>query len=261
MKLASQEGLAPGKELAEKLDNLAAYGYQGIEFWGGGLENRQDAIARAIENHSVKPSTICAGYPGCLLDGDRAEREKAINGVKTLLKVAANIGAVGLIVVPIFGGPRISDLTPYKTARQLEVELLVKLMQDLGGYAQETGATILLEPLNRYETHFLRTLNDAVEICKQVNNPRVAIMADFFHMSIEERDIAQSVEAAGNYIKHVHLADSTRQLPGYGHTDFKSGFAALKKIGYQNYMALECGVPGPANVELPKSAKYMKQWL
>ena len=261
MKLASQEGLVPGKTLAEKLDNLATYGYQGIEFWGGGLENRQDEIIRATENHLVKPSTICAGYPGCLLDGNRSERDKAIEGIRTLLKVAANIGAVGLIMVPIFGGPRINDLSPYKNARQLEVELLVALLKDLGGYAEEVGSIILVEPLNRYETHFIKTLNDGVEICKQVSSPNVAIMADFFHMSIEERNIAESIEAAGSYIKHVHLADSTRQLPGYGHTDFKSGFAALKQIGYQNYMALECGVPGPGEIELPKSAQYMKAWI
>jgi sugar phosphate isomerase/epimerase len=94
-----------------------------------------------------------------------------------------------------------------------------------------------------------------------VNNPNVQIMADFFHMSIEEANIAESIRAAGSYIKHIHLADSTRLLPGYGHTDFKSGFAALKEIGFENYMALECGVPGPREVELPKSANYMKQWL
>ncbi|MBI1924502.1 sugar phosphate isomerase/epimerase [Candidatus Poribacteria bacterium] len=261
MKLASQEGLVSGKELSQKLDNLAEYGYQGIEFWGGGLEKRQDEIIRATENHPVKPSTICAGYSGCLLDGARSERDKAVEGIRTLLKVAANIGAVGLIMVPIFGAPRINDLSPYKTARQLEVELLVELLKDLGQYASEVGSLILVEPLNRYETHFIKTLNDGVDICKQVNSSNVAIMADFFHTSIEERNIAESIEAAGSYIKHVHLADSTRQLPGYGHTDFKSGFEALRKVGYQNYMALECGVPGPSEVELPKSAQYMKRWL
>jgi sugar phosphate isomerase/epimerase len=86
-------------------------------------------------------------------------------------------------------------------------------------------------------------------------------MADFFHMSLEERNIPESIEAAGEYIRHVHLADSTRELPGYGHTDFADGFAALRRIGYRDYMALECRVPGPGEVELPKSATYMKQWL
>lgn len=261
MKLASQEGLVPGRDLSEKLDNLAEYGYQGIEFGGRGLEERQDEIIKATENHSVKPSSICAGFRGCPLDCDQVQRELAVSDMKKLLEVAANIGAVGLIMVPVFGGPRINDLSPYKSAIQLEKELLVILLKELGDYAAQFGSTVLVEPLNRYETHLLRKLDDAVEICEKVNSPNVQIMADFFHMSIEEQNIPRSIESAGNYIKHVHLADSTRLLPGYGHTDFESGFAALKEIGYENYMALECGVPGDATVELPKSAEYMKQWL
>ena len=261
MKLSSQEKMVPGAELGEKLDNLAAYGYEGIEFGGNSLGERQDEIVKATENHPVKASTICAGYPGCLLDSDPEQRELAIAGIRSLLKVGAAIGAVGLIMVPVFGAPRISDLSPYKTTTELETELLVEILKDLGGYAEEVGSIVLLEPLNRYETHFIRSLNDGVEICKRVGSPNVAIMADFFHMSLEERNIPESIEAAGEYIRHVHLADSTRELPGYGHTDFAAGFAALKRIGYRDYMALECRVPGPGEVELPKSATYMKQWL
>ena len=261
MKLSSQEKMVPGAELGEKLDNLAEYGYEGVEFGGRGLEERQDEIVKATENHPVKASTICAGYPGCLLDSDPEQRELAISGIRSLLKVGAEIGAVGLIMVPIFGAPRISDLSPYKTTTELETELLVEILKDLGGYAEEVGNIVLLEPLNRYETHFIKTLNNGVEICKRVGSPNVAIMADFFHMSLEERNIPESIEAAGEYIRHVHLADSTRELPGYGHTDFADGFAALRRIGYRDYMALECAIPGPREIELPKSATYMKQWL
>jgi len=261
MKLAAQEGMVPGRTLAEKLDNLEEYGYEGIEFWGSGLEERQDEIINATSQSKVKPSTICAGFRGCPLDADKAQRDLAMSDMKNLLKVAANIGAVGLIMVPIFGGPRIPDLSPYKTARQLEMELLVILLKELGDYAKEVGSVVLVEPLNRYETHLLNRLEQGVDVCKQVNSPNVKIMADFFHMSIEERDIPKSIVEAGKYVYHIHLADSTRLLPGYGHTDFQAGFAALKKIGYDKYMALECGVPGDREVELPKSAAYMKQWI
>ena len=261
MKLASQEGLVPGRDLSERLDNLAKYGYEGIEFGGGGIQNRQDEIIKATQNHQVKPSTICAGYGGCLVDGNKSERDRAMSDIKSLLNVAANIGAVGLIMVPVFGDLRINDLSPYKSARQLTEELLVTLLKELGDHAKEVGSIVLVEPLNRYETRFINRLEQGVDICKRVNNPNVQIMADFFHMSIEESNIAESIKTADSYIKHVHLADSTRLLPGYGHTDFKSGFAALKEIGFENYMALECGVPGPGEVELPKSANYMKQWL
>lgn len=260
MKLASQEGLVPGRDLAEKLDNLAQYGYEGIEFGGGGIRDRQGEIIKATENHPVKPSSICAGYGGCLLDSDSAEREQAMSDIKMLLSVAANIGAVGLIVVPIFGGPRLSEQEG-KSVRQVEEGMLVSQLKELGDYADEVGSIVLVEPLNRYETHFINRLEQGINICKQVDKAGVQIMADFFHMNIEEADIAQSIEEAGSYVKHVHLADSNRILPGYGHTDFNSGFAALKNIGFENYMALECGVPGEREVELPKSAKYMKQWL
>jgi sugar phosphate isomerase/epimerase len=78
-------------------------------------------------------------------------------------------------------------------------------------------------------------------------------------MSIEEANIADSIRMAGKHIAHVHLADSTRQLPGYGHTDFKAGFAALRDIGYDKYMALECGNPdSDKQAGLKKSAEYLK---
>ena len=89
----------------------------------------------------------------------------------------------------------------------------------------------------------------------------VRIMADFFHMSIEERDIPASIREAGSAIQHVHLADSTRLLPGYGHTDFRSGFSALKEIGFDRYMALECGIPGKPEEELPKAVTYLRSCM
>ncbi|HIE28020.1 TPA: sugar phosphate isomerase/epimerase, partial [Candidatus Poribacteria bacterium] len=89
----------------------------------------------------------------------------------------------------------------------------------------------------------------------------IKIMADFFHMNIEEEDIAQSLKQAASYVQHVHLADSTRLLPGYGHTDFKKPFAVLKEIGYDKYMALECSIPGEPQEELPKCAEYLRQCI
>lgn len=259
MHLACQEGMAPGGDLREKLDNLAACGYEGIEFGGGGLVNRVSEIKAATANHPIKPSTVCGGFSGCPLDADRAEREKALGDIKNLLAAAADIGAVGMIFVPLFGGPRIPDLSPYANPIQLEMELLYKLMDEMGHEAAKNGVKLLLEPLNRYETHLINRLEQGVAVCEKLQNEHVAIMADFFHMSIEEPDIPESIRKAGRWISHVHLADSNRQLPGYGHTDFKSGFRALKEIGFDKYMALECGIPGAdRKSELKRSADFMR---
>jgi len=258
LKLAVQENMLPGASLAEKLDNLEKYGYEGIEFWGGGILDRVKEIKKALKGRKVKASTICAGYPGCPLSADRAERDQAQASARELLKAAGEIGAVGLIYVPIFGGPRIPDLSPCKDAIALEKELLTLYAAELGEVAVKAGTLLLLEPLNRYETHLLCRLEQAVEIAKACGSKGVKLMADFFHMNIEEPDIAESIRQAGDHVAHVHLADSIRWLPGYGHTDFRSGFAALKGIGFKGYMALECHIPGDPKVELPKCAKYLK---
>lgn len=168
----------------------------------------------------------------------------------------------GLIMVPIFGGPRIPDLSPLANAIDLEKDLFTKLCEEWGQTAAKAGTCLLIEPLNRYETHLIRTLQDGVDICERVGNPHVKIMADFFHMSIEEQNISAAIRSAGRHIVHVHLADSNRQMPGLGHTDFKAGFAALKEIGYTGYMALECGNPDPNKQNgLARSASYLKMQM
>lgn len=262
MKFACQEGLAVGSALNEKLDNLAAAGYEGIEFWGANLWDRVAEISQATANHSVKASSICAGFRGCPLDADKKERDKASEDIHRLLQTSGELGMAGLIMVPIFGSPRIPDLSPLAGAVQLEKDLLCKLFDDWGKTAEKAGTYLLLEPLNRYETHLIRTLKDGTDICERVGNPNIKIMADFFHMSIEEENTAASIRAAGSHIAHVHLADSTRQLPGYGHTDWKAGFDALKEIGFNQYMALECGNPAEdKQAGLKRSADFLKKLL
>lgn len=261
MKLAVQDGMLPGKTLVEKMANCKQFGYEGVEFWGSGLADRVDEIKAACAETGVAASTICAGYPGCPLDADKGERDSAFDGCLELLEVAGEIGAVGLIFVPIFGGPRVPDLTPYKDAIALEQELLVRICRRLAKHADKNGTLLLLEPLNRYETHLINRLEQGVEICEKVNAPGIKIMADLFHMNIEEPRIEDSIAQASKWIAHVHLADSIRWLPGYGHTDFRGAFAALKKIKFGGYMALECHVPGDAAKELSKCARLLKKAL
>ncbi len=70
-------------------------------------------------------------------------------------------------------------------------------------------------------------------------------MAGFFHMNIEEADIPASIQQAGARIVYVHVADSNRLQPGRGHLDFQPDFRALKEIGYDGCLGIECRVAGP----------------
>lgn len=259
MKLSCREGMVPGETLKEKFKNLENWGYEGIEITGN-VKERIEEIKEAEKESKVKVSTI-AGVGGCLLSPEREERERALSDMRELLPLCSELGAVGVIFVPIFGGARLPDLSPLFSTVELEKELLIEQLKVVAKDAESSGSFLLLEPLNRYETHFIKTLADGVEICKAVSSPNLKIMADFFHMNIEEEDIAQSLKQAASYVQHVHLADSTRLLPGYGHTDFKKPFAVLKEIGYDKYMALECSIPGEPQEELPKCAEYLRQCI
>ena len=259
MKLACQDSMVSGGNFNEKFDKIERYGFEGVEVWGSQLldDRACSELERALEGRKLKISTICSGYRGCLLDGDRAQRELAVNDMKRLLGIGGQVGAVGLITVPIFGPPKISDGSPMESVIKMELELLVEICKELGEHAEKAGTLVLLEPLNRYETHLLNRLEQGYDMCERVNMPSVKMMADFFHMNIEEGDIPGAITGAKEHLRHVHLADSTRLLPGYGHTDFGAGFAALKQIGYEWFMSLECEIPGEEEEDLRRCVKHL----
>jgi len=262
MKLAVQENLLPGETFFEKLCNAEKFGFEGVEVWGRKLTERLQEIKSSLERSKLKVSTICSGYPGDLLGADSQVRKTAIEGIKERLRICADLGGIGVITVPTFGRPKIPDLYPWRPdIREIEKQILIEECKILGDYAEDVGSYVILEPINRYETHFMNTLRQAVELCEAINREKVKIMADFFHMNIEEADIAASLEEASDHIVHIHLADSNRMLPGYGHTDFEKPFKVLRKNGYRNFMALECRVPGDPYETLPKSVEYLRRFM
>lgn len=245
MKIALQTGLIPGGSVADKQKWAADQGVAGLEIGSGECtEANADATLRAYENSPVPVVSICGNPSFDFLDPSREKRRKSIEECKQVLKVAGRLGAVGQIVPPIFGGPRLPDLSPLEDPITLEKRLLVEIVQELGDAAAAAGTKLLLEPLNRYEQHLLRRQADGVEICERAGHPAVAIISDFYHMHIEETDSPAALRAAGPYVQHVHLADNTRMEPGTGDIDFVANFTALKEIGFAGYMAYECGITG-----------------
>ena len=121
--------------------------------------------------------------------------------------------------------------------------------------------TAVLEPINRYETSFYHSLEEAVTACDRLGSNRIKIVADFFHMQIEERDIVESIESAAGYIHHVQLGDSNRELPGQGHTDFRAGFAALQRTGYDRFLAIECRIPRDPERELGQCVEFLRRQM
>jgi sugar phosphate isomerase/epimerase len=257
MQIAIQEDMLPGRSMLEKFENARKLGVQGIEFWGRGLSAKVPAIAEAMLETGIAAATVNHGRQGRLLDPHVVERERALAELRDSIACAVDIGARGVIFVPHFFGPVLPDLTPYKTADELQAELLYTHLRTLSDFADAMGVDLYVEPINRYETHFMNRLEQAASITRKLNHHRVKIVADVFHMAMEEENLAQALHDHADQIGHVHLADSNRRLPGRGTTDFATIASALNTIGFDGWAAFECGSPSDNQ---QYAAEYMAEF-
>jgi sugar phosphate isomerase/epimerase len=244
MPIAIQEDMLTGDSLVAKFEHARALGVDGIEFWGAGLTDKVPEIVAAMQHTGLRSAPVNHGNLGRLLDPQPAERERALAQLRQSIMNACDIAAPGVIFVPHFGAPILPDLSPWMSAAELEAEMMYTHLRTLSDYADAVGVDLYVEPINRYETHLLNRLEQAARITRRLNHPRVHIVADLFHMALEETDIPAVIRAHGDCIGHVHLADSNRRLPGEGTTDFAAAAAALSEIGYRGWASYECGRPG-----------------
>lgn len=220
-----------------------------------------DEIQRALDHSGIHVSSLCTQGSDDFVHPDAAERIKRIQGLAHYLQLAEELGAAGVIGLPIRKAVRLPDLSPVGDEASLISDLAVAALREALSKTANAQAKVFLEPLNRYETHYLKTLHHAAELCQKVGGSRVRIMADLFHMSIEEAHLARSAAAVSGHIGHIHLADSNRLEPGQGHTDFIEVFRVLKQEQYGGWMALECGLSGEADTVLPAAVKFLRdQW-
>lgn len=271
MKIAVQVGLLPGETMSDKAKWARDHGVDGVEMnvWNVPHDKlRRDAeqVATILPVSSVCANAEADGTPSFdFLDPDKAKRRKSIEASRAILTLCGEIGAVGQIVPPIFGAARVPDLSPFLTPLEVEDRLAVALLQELGPHAQANGVKLLLEPLNRYEQHYLKRLRDGVRVIEAADAPGVALLADLFHMHIEEPNSPQALRDAGAHVAHLHLADNTRQEPGTGDIDFVAAFRALRDIGFTGYMAYECGVTGATAdekaVSLARSLEFVQSCI
>lgn len=268
MKIALQLGLIPGSSVKDKAQWAKDHGVEGLELgaWGGVEKLRREAE----EINGILPITSVCG--NCDLEGngsflfldpDKKKRRASIDGSIAVLKFCGEVGAAGQIVPPIFGAPTVPDLSPVITIAELEDQLMIAACQELGPIAAENNTLFMLEPLNRYEQHYLRRQADGIRIIDAAQTPGIGLLSDLFHMHIEETDTPEALRAAKGYTSHLHLADNTRQEPGTGDIDFVAAFRALKENGFTGYMAYECGISGNSDEEkadnLARSLKFVRE--
>ena len=223
-------------DLATSCKTAKELGFDAIELFAPGPDAAPDLKAILSDNGlSLAAVGTGAGYVKhglTLSDEDASVRRKAFDFVKSMIEFGAKHHAPAII-------GSMQGRWGMGHSREAATGQLVWALQTLGEYAGRCGTKLIYEPLNRYETNFCNRLEEGVDLLKMANEPHVMLLADLFHMSIEEVDIAKAIESVGDKIGHVHLADSNRRPAGGGHTNFKRIASALEKIGYAGYISAE----------------------
>jgi D-psicose/D-tagatose/L-ribulose 3-epimerase len=105
--------------------------------------------------------------------------------------------------------------------------------------AAERGVKLAIEPLNRYETSLVNTVEQGLALLEEVDHPACGLLLDSFHMNIEEKDPAAAARAAGDRIVHVHACGTDRGSPGADAFDWPAFLAALDGAGYRGPLCIE----------------------
>jgi sugar phosphate isomerase/epimerase len=220
--------------LPEAFATAAAIGFDAVElFLPGPYFVSVEQVESLAAIHGLEIAAIGTGA-GMLRHGlsvtDPSEelREKALHFVISMIDFGAH-----------FKAPAILGSMQGQNTGLDSIDHLAAALQRCSAAAEIHGVPFLYEPLNRYETNFFNRLGDAARFLEKNRLGNVALLADLFHMNIEEGDLGEAIRRAGELIGHVHFADSNRQAMGFGHTDSKQVIAALRDISYSGYLSAE----------------------
>jgi 5-keto-L-gluconate epimerase len=217
----------------------AELGYDGVEIH---LQRPEDidrhAVRELAQRHGLGVPTLgtgmAAGREGLAFsDADPAIRARAVQRILGQIDLASVLRA-GVTIGLIYG--RLGSDPARKEERGAAA---VECLKECCRHAEQQGVTLFLEAINRYEMDQLVTLDAALACVRTVGSGSLKLLADTFHMNIEEADLAATLRRAAGLLGHVHLSDSNRQVPGHGHLDMRSVLAVLRDIRFDGYLSFE----------------------
>jgi sugar phosphate isomerase/epimerase len=222
-------------EIARRLGKL---GFDGVELMGS-LDLYQPAEAARIradhglEILSLTPENVDLAHP------EPAIHAEAVDYYLRLLDFGAALDGPLVCCHGDVGRIRVI------TSQEEEWAIFAGAVREVAERAQTLNLRLVIEVLNRYESHLANNAVEALAFVGDVGADNVGILLDAYHMNIEEPEPAGALRQAGDRLWLYHAADSNRQAIGRGHTDFDAQMAALDEINYSGPTILECTAPGP----------------
>ena len=243
---------------ADAVRSAAALGYDGVELAVRDPERvDRQALGVLLRETGLSVPAVGTGQ-AFLTDGlslshpDEGVRVRAIERIEAHIRFAARLGAA--VIVGLIRG-RVTDNRAVTEAR------LAASFDPLVRAAEREGVWLAVEPINRYETELLVTVAETLAFIQRIGAEHVGLLADTFHMNIEEASIEASLRAAGATLRHVHTADSNRHAPGWGHLDFAAVLATLQAMSYRGWLSAEI-LPRPDPLAAAtQTVKYLRALL
>jgi sugar phosphate isomerase/epimerase len=233
-----------GEDVAESIDRLARLGYDAVEVEGEPETHDPKRIKKLAEDAGLAVGSVCPNFTAerDLSHPEGGVRNAALAYLREVSEFAAELEAPLFIVAPT-AYPRVQPIANPHDEWLWAVEGIRKV----GEHAGSLGVDLTLECWNRYGTYMLNRLDEGARMWRETGLSNGGIMADTFHMNIEERSIPGAIRDFGALLNHVHLSDSNRLAPGLGHVEFTDVLQALRDVGYGGGLAFEL-IPALPNI-------------
>ena len=251
-------------DLAAGMDLAKALGFDGIEIFAPGPEffveykdssnNNVLSMARerGLEIAAIGTGAGWVKHRLSMADPDSSVRKSAMEFLAKMLRAASELHA------PMIIGSMQGRSSPGVSSDQARGWLREGL-SSLDAMASKLGAEILYEPLNRYETDQATTLAGGLELIAGLQRTR--LLADWFHMNIEEADMAESLRQAGSAVGHIHFADTNRRAVGFGHLQVGPLIAALRDVGYTGFLSAEVFAWPDSKTAAEQTIAAYRRWV
>jgi sugar phosphate isomerase/epimerase len=252
-------------DLATACESVAQLGFDAIElFPPSAAEVDAEELRRLLDRHRLQLAAVGTGAGWVkqrltLTSSNTSTRKRAVSFVREIIDLAARFNAPA-IIGSMQG--RYGDTAAEQYAdRDSAVAALCDGLGTLADSAAQYGMPILYEPLNRYETNLITNVAGGLDFLDSMQANNVRLLADLFHMNIEEADLASALRSAGPRLGHLHFVDSNRRPAGCGHIDFAPVATALQEIGYDGYASAEA-LPWPdSQLAAEQTLKSFHQWF
>ena len=164
-----------------------------------------------------------------LTSPDAGVRGQAKTFIRSIIDLAGPFGAPAIIgSMQGRHGDGVDRPTALASARATH-------SRNLANTRQQYGVPLIYEPLNRYETNLIDTVERRREAAPSaVDEQRETARRPVPHEYRRSRHGRGAAPAAG-LIGHVHFVDSNRRPAGCGTSDFVPIAAALRETGYDGF--------------------------